>query len=390
MTHDRDSQLKPGTQLSQAFGAKDTATHGVIPPIHVATTYYRDADNAYHPEGYGYIRDDNPAFLPAEKLLARLENGSKAALFASGMAACTAPFLALSHGDHVVVPEIMYWGLRSWLDDFAKHWGLQITTVANGANAALEAALRPGETKIVWVETPANPVWTLTDIKAQADLAHRAGARLIVDNTVATPLITQPLNLGADLVVHSATKYLNGHSDVIAGAIVTAQEDAFWQRISQGRYEGGAVLGSYAAWLLLRGMRTLHLRVRESSSNAMALAQWLQNHPAVAEVWYPGLPSFPDHELAKRQMQGGFSGMLSFLVKGTAEEALRVATKTRLFINATSLGGVESLIEHRASVEGPDSPVPSNLLRLSVGIEALEDLQNDLDQALATLKERQT
>lgn len=382
-----EDALHAGTLLGQGLGFKDQATRGVIPAIHVATTYQRDAANGYGSEGFGYIRADNPAFLPAEALLAELEGGAAAALFASGMAACTAPFLALRHGDHVVVPDVMYWGLRAWLDDFAAHWGLRVSVVANGDNAALAAALIAGQTKLVWVETPANPLWTLTDIAAQADLVHAAGALLAVDNTVATPLLTQPLALGADLVVHSATKYLNGHSDVIAGAVVTARCDAAWERICHVRSHGGAVLGSYAAWLLLRGMRTLHLRVREASVNALRLAEWLAQHPFVAQVLYPGLADFPAHDLAKRQMQGGFGGMLSFCIKGSAAQAIRVATATRLFVNATSLGGVESLIEHRHSVEGPDSAVPESLLRVSVGIEHVADLIRDLDAALTSAQE---
>lgn len=386
MTFDAKA-LDAATLLSRADGAHDDATRGVAPAIHVATTFARDAQNQYGPEGFGYIRDDNPAFLPAERLLAKLEAGAAAALFASGMAACTAPFLALRHGDHVVVPDVMYWGLRGWLDDFAEHWGLRVSTVANGDDAALEAALIDGETKLVWLETPANPLWTLTDIAAQATLAHAAGAKVVVDNTVATPLLTQPLGLGADLVVHSATKYLNGHSDVIAGAVVTAREDDLWQRICHVRHAGGAILGSHGAWLLLRGMRTLHLRVRAACDNALALAQWLASHPLVEQVLYPGLPDFVGHALAARQMQGGFSGMLSFCIKGNEAQAIRVATATQLFVNATSLGGVESLIEHRRSVEGPDSPVPGTLLRLSVGTEAVEDLKLDLDRALSTAQE---
>jgi len=247
---------------------------------------------------------------------------------------------------------------------------------------AIAAALRPGATKLVWIETPANPTWAITDIARAAQLAHDAGARLAVDSTVATPLLTQPIALGADLVMHSATKYLNGHSDVVAGALVTARQDDFWARIETLRHDGGAILGPFEAWLLLRGMRTLPLRVERACRTAALLAQRLAAHPSVAAVLYPGLPDHRGHAVAARQMRGGFGGMLSIRVKGGEEAAIATAARVRIWKRATSLGGVESLIEHRASVEGPDTPVPPDLLRLSVGIEDPDDLLADLDQAL--------
>jgi cystathionine gamma-synthase len=249
--------------------------------------------------------------------------------------------------------------------------------------AAVKAALRPGRTRLVWLETPANPLWTVSDIAAVAELAHAAGARLAVDSTVATPVLSRPLTLGADLVMHSATKYLNGHSDLIAGALVTRAEDDAWRRIKALRAENGAVLGSFEAWLLLRGMRTLVPRMSWACRSAQRIAEHFAAHRHVAEVLYPGLPSFAGHAAAKRQMQGGFGAMLSIRVQGGEAAAIATAANVELWKRATSLGGVESLIEHRASVEGAGTPVPPDLLRLSVGIEDADELIADLDQALA-------
>jgi cystathionine gamma-synthase len=236
----------------------------------------------------------------------------------------------------------------------------------------------------VWIETPCNPTWDVIDIAAAAEAAHGAGALLAVDSTVATPVLTRPIELGADLVFHSATKYLNGHGDVLAGVLVTARRDQFWERLHDQRHRAGGVLGAFEAWLLQRGLRTLYLRVGRASDNALAIARHFEGHPKLVAVLYPGLASHPGHGIAQRQMSGGFGGMLSLRLRGGAETALGVAKAVRLFVRATSLGGVESLIEHRASIEGPDSPVPPDLLRLSIGIEDAGDLIADLEQALAT------
>ena len=378
---DKDA-LHPETVAAQALGMIDDGTGAVVPPIHPATTFERDPDNQYS-RGPAYARDDNPTFLPAEAVLTELEGGAASLLFASGMAAATAVFQALDPGDHVVAPRVMYWGLRHWLQDFAARWGLDVTFVDNADLDDMAAAIRPGATKLVWIETPANPLWTVTDIAAAAKLAKAADARLAVDGTVATPVLTQPLALGADIVMHAATKYLNGHSDVMAGALVAAREDAFWDRIRGVRAEGGAILGSFEAWLLLRGMRTLPLRVARASANAQAIAEHCARHDRVLAVHYPGLVTDPGHEVAARQMTGGFGGMLSIRVEGGEAAAIATAARVRVFKRATSLGGVESLIEHRASVEGPNSPAPPDLLRLSVGIEHPEDLIADLEQALS-------
>ena len=374
--------VKPASAAAQALGWVDDKTRAVSPAIHTSTTYIRDEDNQYR-SGRGYIRADNPAYDQAEALLNHLEQGVGAMLFSSGMAAATAVFMALKPGDHVVAPKVMYWGLRSWLQGFAKDWGLDVELVDTTDQTALARAIRPGKTKLVWIETPANPTWGITDIAATAQLAHAAGARLAVDSTVATPVLTRPLALGADLVMHAATKYLNGHSDVIAGVLVTAQDDDAWKRLKAIRHDMGAVLGSFEAWLLLRGMRTLFVRVPAACRGAQQIAEHFATHPKISAVLYPGLPSASGHVVAARQMQGGFGGMLSIRVKAGEAAAIAVAARVQLWKRATSLGGVESLIEHRASVEGPTSPVPVDLLRLSVGIEDAGDLIADLEQALA-------
>ncbi len=375
----QERDWRPESLTAQGLGWVDQATQAISPPIHMSSTFLRTP-------GYGeeraYIRDQNPAFEQAEALLAKLEGGAAAALTASGMAAATSVFMALKPGDHVVVPQMMYWSLRNWLVTYATEWGIEVTLVDMTNLDALRQALRPGKTRLVWIETPGNPLWSVTDIAACAEIAHKAGARLAVDSTVATPVFTQPLKLGADLVMHSATKYLNGHSDLCAGALVTKEKDAHWERIIQVRYQLGAIPGSVEAWLLLRGMRSLFPRVRQQAATALNLAQRFAIHPGIAEVLYPGLPGFPGHEIAKAQMQGGFGGMLSIRVKAGAEAAKATAARVGLWQRATSLGGTESLIEHRASVEGPTSPVPADLLRLSVGLEDVGDLYDDLDRAL--------
>ena len=374
--------LKPDTLAAQALGWIDEKTRAISPPIHASTTFIRDPDNQYR-SGRGYMRADNPAFDQVEALLARLEGGAQAALFASGMAAATAVFQALAPGDHVLAPKVMYWSLRNWLVSFATRWGLQVELVDMTDPAAVRAALRPGKTALVWIETPANPLWSITDIAATAALAHTAGARVAVDSTVATPVLTQPLALGADLVMHAATKYLNGHSDLLAGVLVTRSDDDFWKRVKTVRAQLGGTLGSFESWLLLRGMRTLYLRVRCASASAQRIAEHFARHRHVEAVLYPGLRDAPGHEVAARQMRGGFGGMLSLRVKGGEAAAIATAAHVALWKRATSLGGTESLVEHRASVEGAGTPAPPDLLRLSVGIEDVDDLIADLGQALA-------
>jgi len=368
--------------VAQAMGSIDPVTKAVVPPIHVATTYIRDPDNAYA-SGYAYGRPDNATVRQAEAVIAMLEGAEAGALlFASGMAAATAVFQALDPGDHVVAPKVMYWALRNWLATEAKRWGLAVDFVAVADLDALRDAVQPGRTKLVWIETPANPLWAVTDIAAAAEIAHGAGARLAVDSTVASPAHTRPLALGADLVMHAATKILNGHSDVIAGALASARTDAFWERIARIRTNQGAILGPFEAYLLMRGLRTLPLRAAAQAQTALTLAEQLSEHPHVARVLYPGLATHSGHAVAARQMEGGFGSMLSIRVAGGEAAAIDAAARVELWKRATSLGGVESLIEHRASVEGPGSPCPPDLLRLSVGIEDPDDLFDDLDAAL--------
>jgi cystathionine gamma-synthase len=346
----------------------------------VTTTFIRDDDNQYR-NGNIYGRPDNATIREAESIIAMLEGAPEALVFGSGMASAIACFLALSPGDHVVAPKVMYWALRNWLLTEGKHWGLVVDFVDMADLKAVKAATTT-KTKLIWIETPANPLWSVTDIAAVAEIAHRAGAILVVDSTCATPILSQPLALGADIVMHAATKYLNGHSDVLAGALAVAKPDAYWDRIKMVRKNVGAILGPFEAFLLIRGMRTLDLRVREACGSAMMLAETLAAHPHVTEVLYPGLTSSPGHEIAKKQMFGGFGGMLSVRVKGGEAGAIRVAKEVQLWKRATSLGGVESLIEHRASIEGPGSPCPTDLLRLSTGVEDVADLLADFDQAL--------
>ncbi len=377
-----DKPQKPETIAAQGLGWIDPETHAVAPVVHASSTYLRDADNRYR-SGRMYARADNPAYDQPEAVLAALEKGEDAMLFASGMAAATAVFLALASGDHVVAPKVMYWAFRHWLADFAKVWGLAVDFVDMTDLAALKLAMRPDRTRLVWIETPANPLWEIADIAAAAEIAHAAGARLAVDSTVATPVFTRPVELGADLVMHSATKYLNGHSDLVAGALVTRVKDEHWERIAAIRTRIGGVLGSFEAWLLLRGMRTLFPRVRTAAANADTLAHKLAANPHVSRVLYPGLPEFPGHAVATRQMTGGFGGMISIRVNGGEQSAVATAAQVEIWKRATSLGGVESLIEHRASVEGADTPCPPDLLRLSVGIEDAGDLLADLERALA-------
>ena len=378
---ERLSNLQPETIAAQAGGMADGVTGGLVPPIHVASTFVRDADNQYR-RGYCYGRADNATVRHVESVLTALEAGAATLLFGSGMAAATTAFLALERPSHVIAPTAMYWGLRQWLMDEAPRHGLEVTFVDAGAPAALQAAIRPGRTRMVWIETPSNPLWTITDITLAARIAHAAGALLAVDSTVPTPVLTRPLALGADLILHSATKYLNGHSDVVAGAIVFGRMASEHDACARLRGMLGAVLGPFEASQLLRGMRTLHLRVRHQSAAAMTIARNFVGHAQIKQVLYPGLPSHPGHAVAARQMQGGFGGMFSMRLRGGESAAIAAAARMRVWKRATSLGGVESLVEHRSSIEGAGSPCPSDLLRFSVGLESVDDLIADIEQAL--------
>lgn len=377
----RPATRSPETLAAQALGQVCPPFHDLAPPVHLSTTFERAADGSY-PGGRVYSRDASPAYDQAEALLCALEGGHRALLFASGMAAATAVLHTLKPGEAVVAPRDMYWALRNWLQAFCAQWGIGLAFYDNASTDDLADTLRAVRPRLLWIETPSNPLWDLTDIAAAVALAREVGARVAVDSTVATPVFTRPLALGADIVMHSATKYLNGHSDVVAGALVAREDSDLWQTIRRNRNLGGAVPGPFEAWLLLRGMRTLHLRVRQASASALAIAQELEGHPGLIRTLYPGLPSHPGHALACRQMQGGFGGMLSIRVAGGEQAARAAIGRLRVFRQATSLGSVESLAEHRASVEGPGSACPVDLIRLSVGIESAADLLADLRAAL--------
>jgi cystathionine gamma-synthase len=372
---------KPETIAAQGLGFVDERTKEIVAQIHTSTTYIRDADNQYR-NGRVYARDHNPTFEQPEAIVNALEGGHQTLLFASGMAAATAVFQGLNPGDHVIAPRVMYWALRNWLKTFATRWGLSVSFVDATDLDALRAAIQPGKTKLVWVETPANPMWDVTDVAATCAIAHNAGAMVAVDSTCATPVLTRPIEHGADIVMHAATKYLNGHSDVLAGTLTCARDSELWQRIRAVRAQIGGVAGPFEAWLLARGLRTLFPRVRTACANAQKFAEHFSAHPLIEDVLYPGLPSFAGHAVAQRQMQGGFGGMMSIRIKHGEAAAIAVAANTQIWKRATSLGGVESLIEHRASVEGAESPASMDLLRLSVGIEEIGDLIDDFEQAL--------
>lgn len=369
------------TTLAQGACDAHDPTGAVVPPIHLATTFLRPPEG-YSAAGWSYCRYGHPGLEQPETTLKVLEGAADCRLFSSGMSAMTAVLLALKPGDHCVFPIDMYTGLRTWLKHYSAHWGIGIDHVDMTDPNCVRAAIVAGSTRLIWVETPSNPHWHIYDIAELAGIAHAVGARLVVDNTVATPILTQPLAFGADLVVHSATKYLNGHSDVLAGAALTAAADSFWERVVFNRDYTGGVLGQFQAALLMRGMRTLHLRVERACRSAQALAEALQSHPRISTVFYPGLESHAGHALAARQMRGGFGGMISAIVAGGQAEAERVMRRTRIWKPATSLGGVESLIERREATEGPNSHVDAALLRFSVGIEGTRDLIDDIFAAL--------
>jgi len=356
----------------------DPATGAVVPPLHTATTFEHEPDSTY-PRGYLYSRTANPNRNALEECLAELDNGEGAAAFASASAATAAVFQALAPGDHVVAPLDAYFGTGKLLRDTFIPWGLAVDFVDMTDAAAIKAALRP-RTKIVWVETPSNPLWRVTDVAAVAALAHGEGAVCVCDNTSA-PIIQRPLALGADLVVYATTKYLGGHGDVLGGAVVARTRDALFDRVRAIQGSGGAVPSPFDCWLVRRGIRTLPWRMRAHSDNALKVATFLATHPRIEAVHYPGLASHPQHDVACRQMTG-FGGMLSMQVRGGRSAAFAVERQVRIFTCATSFGGTESLLEHRASVEGAATRSPDNLLRLSIGLEHADDLIEDLGQAL--------
>jgi cystathionine gamma-synthase len=382
MSEAHDDELTFETRAVHAAGEPDAATGAVVPPIHPATTFVRDPGGAPRAD-WVYARSENPTRTALEAALTRLVPGAgAAAAFASGSAAAAAVLRTVEPGGRLLVPDDMYHGVRTLLAEEHRYWGQHLTVVDMSDADALRRVLDRGA-ELVWIETPSNPRLKLTDVRAAADAAHEAGALVAVDATWTPPPVADPFALGADLVVHATTKYLAGHSDVLGGVVLAADEElpAFGRVRRLQRHEG-AVPSPFDAWLTMRGLRTLALRVRAACDGAERLAAFLGAHPAVLEVRYPGLPSHPQHELAQRQMRSA-GAMLSFRVRGGAAAAERVASGTRLFVRATSLGGVESLIEHRAPIEGAGTATPEDLLRVSVGIEHPDDLVRDLERALA-------
>ncbi|MGX9351492.1 trans-sulfuration enzyme family protein [Shimia sp. W99] len=374
-------EMHPDTLLAQAGGAIDLASGGVVPPIQPSTTFVRDADYAPLNPANTYARDHNDAVRQAEAVLTQLEGGDAALLFPSGMAAIAALFRTVPTGGRVIVQSGIYWGTTKWIREFCERRQVVMDEVDASDAVALTAACAEGPAHLVWIETPSNPWLKIVDIAAAKDAARSCGALLAVDSTAGSPILTNPLKLGADVVMHSTTKVINGHSDVLGGVLVAREPGAVWDEIANDRASAGAVMGPFEAWLLLRGMRTLPLRVERMCENAMKVARFLEDHPGVEAVWYPGLESHPGHDLAKRQMPQGFGFLMSFLVKGDRETALKVAGRLGLFHRATSLGGVESLVEHRHTIE-PHTGIPETLLRISVGTEKSDDLIADLGQAL--------
>lgn len=367
------------TILVHAGAEPDPATGAVAPPIHLSTTFVHTPEGqATH--GHIYIRDSNPTQDRLETALAAAEDGAVAVVFASGMAAVATFLQTLEPGSHVLMHTDVYTHTRVIVQDFLRRWNCSSTCVNMSDPDGLKQAIQP-DTKVVWLESPSNPGMDVIDIAAAAEIAHRAGAQLVVDSTFATPVLQRPLALGADVVMHSMTKYLGGHSDVQGGVLVFKEAGEQVRRTFYTRKIMGCVLSPFNAWQILRGLRTLSCRMERHAANAIVIARFLESHSGVDRVHYPGLPSHPGHEIAKKQMRG-FGGMLSFQVKGGREASLGVASRLQLFLNATSLGGVESMIEHRQSIEGPTSVTPNNLLRVSVGLESADDLIADLAQAL--------
>ncbi len=357
----------------------DEETGAIAPPLHLSTTFERD-ENGQPSRGFSYVRDDNPTQARLEEALAALDSAAAALAFGSGMAAGAALLQTLPRGAHVVLPDDCYYGFRALAEESFDRWGLTFAFVAMENVDAVRQALRP-ETKLLWTESPSNPLMKIVDLAALADVAHRHGARLAVDGTFATPALQRPLELGADVVLHATTKYLGGHSDVQGGSVAFRERDEWFEDTLRARSHIGGVASPFNSWLILRGIRTLAVRMRVHSENALAVARFLAAHERVETVYYPGLETHARHDVARRQM-AAFGGMLSFLVRGTRADALAVAARVQLFTRATSLGGTESLIEHRNSSEGPGSGTAQNLLRVSVGLEHAGDLIEDLGQAL--------
>ena len=374
-------QLKFETLAIQSTMMEDRNAGAVTAPIYLSTTFERKADGSY-PHGYVYSRIDNPNRQLLERSMAVLENGKVALAFSSGMAATTAVFQALNSGDHVVIPNDAYYSTEVLAIDIFKRWGLEVSKVDMSELSKIQNAIKPN-TKLIWVETPSNPQLKISDIEEIARIAHQANAVCAVDNTWATSVLQQPLILGADIVMYSTTKYFGGHCDVLGGALILKKEGDLAESLKQIRELSGGVPSPFECWLVTRGIKTLSVRIKTQTENAMKLAKYLDQHPKIEKVNYPGLQTHPQHLIAKKQMKDGFGAMLSVQVIGDAKNAMQLTGKLKLFTIATSLGGVESLIEHRRSVEGDQSQTPDNLLRVSVGLENVDDLIDDWENALS-------
>ena len=382
-----DKDLSISTKIAQALHFSDPETGSVVPSIDHSATYSRDEN--YQPrQAFWYRRDGNKTTQLAEEIISELENANASLLFSSGMSACTAVLEMLPAEAQIAVPRVMYHGVLGQIQNFASKNRIRVDYYEAGDLTSMESVIKNGVTQLVWVETPNNPNWEVTDISSASELAHKAGAKLIVDATATPPTMTKSLDLGADISFHSATKYLNGHSDIAAGALSFNQQSSMYENLFTIRKLHGTVLNSQDAFLLIRGLRTLFLRVEKNSQNAMLLAKHFNKHEFIEKVLYPGLETHPNHQIAKHQTNGQFGGMLSVIVKGSQTDAINVVRNCKVFYPATSLGGVESLIEHRKTVSGDDFPVHENLIRISAGIEDPVDLINDLEQALDTVFKR--
>jgi len=376
--------MHAATILAQLDHYTDPITGGLVPSLHPGVTHAAMVDGVVAAGATAgcYARSGNSSATLVERMLIQLESGSAAAAFSAGSAAAHAVLASLRPGDHLVIDSGAYYEFGAIVADFGARWGIAVTSADMCDAQAVREAMRPGTTRLVWAECPTNPLWRVPDIALLAAVAHECGARLLVDATVVTPVLCRPLELGADLVLHSATKYLNGHGDLVAGVLVTAEAGSAWREIVAAREAHGTILPPFDAWLLLRGMRSLALRMERVSQTALMIALALREHPRVVAVHYPGLPADPHHDLAQRQFQGGFGGMLSFQIAGAATDALALCERVRVFRRSTSLGSPESLIEHRRSTEGARSSCPPSLLRLSIGLEHPQDLIEDLRHAL--------
>jgi len=371
--------MKFETRAVHAGRHIDPGTGAVAAPIHLSTTFERGADGEY-PLGFSYSREDNPNRRALEQCLASLEGGKEALAFSSGLAVVTAVVQGLEPGDHVLAPDDVYWGLRKVIVEVFAKSGVETTYLDMTDLDGVRAALRPN-TRLVWIESPSNPLLKITNLSAIGDLVRKTQAVTVCDSTFASPVLQQPLEHNIDMVMHSTTKYIGGHGDVVGGALITKFDNYLFERARKAQKYGGSVPSPFDCWLALRGVDTLPYRVRAQSENACLIAEYLQRHPAIEKVFYPGLADHPGHSIAASQMSA-FGGMLSALVRGGRDEAMAVAARAKLFIRATSLGGTHSLIEHRASIEGPQTRTPQNLLRMSIGIENVEDLIADLEQGL--------